>query len=192
MRVVIQGKELEFRVQERRITTCSVFHQGKEIAADLTIYAPQDVYDQREGEKIAVTRAVQILFERQQQERVEAIQKVDKVFTEVGAASGSVEFPLLEAPAGIVNRIMDKLDARRAAKAKVAAENTLQAARNAVKLFRDKFPPLRPPVPAGLGSILGGIPWFSSPFLGRQGVILHGPGFDLGAELAKRPGLKKI
>ncbi len=35
MRLVIQGKELEFRVQERRITTCSVFHKGKEIAADL-------------------------------------------------------------------------------------------------------------------------------------------------------------
>lgn len=136
MRLVIQGKELEFRVQERRIVTCSVFHKGEEIAADLAICAPQDPFSLREGEKLAVERAAAILFERHNQERQDAIVKVDKVFTEVGAISGDVELPSLETPDEIVGKVMEKLDERRAKENEKA--QGLAAAR--VEEFRNRFP----------------------------------------------------
>lgn len=140
MRLVIQGKELEFRVQERRITTCSVFHKGVEIASDLAIHAPQDTYDQREGEKIAVSRAAAILFERQQQERKEAMQKVDQVFSEVGALSGSVELPGLEPVAEITEKVMAKLDDRRIKKAKTLS--VVQSLQGILDQFHKNFPSL--------------------------------------------------
>lgn len=131
MRLVIQGKELEFRVQERRVTTCSVFHKGKEIAGDISIHAPQDPYDQREGERIAVERAALQLFERQQRERQDAM----KVFTKVGALSGNVELPSLEPPQSIVQKIMAKLDQRRERKAKESTKDTPAKAKEQLDSF---------------------------------------------------------
>ena len=123
MRLIIQGKKLEFRVQERRMITCSVFHKGKEIAFDQAIHAPSDVYDRREGEKIAVTRVADILVERCQFERKNALQEVDKVFREVGARSGNVELLQIPEAGEIVTQVMEKLDSRRTAKDKI--EKTL-------------------------------------------------------------------
>jgi hypothetical protein len=166
MRLVIQGKELEFRIQERRVTTCSVFHKGVEIAADLAIHAPQDPYDQKEGERVAVTRVADILVERCQLERKESIQKVDKVFTEVGALSGNVELPQIPGANEIVGKVMEKLDARRDRKAKEDSAKAIESAKATVKAFQEKFPSAK----AGLA----GLDFISSPFL-RPGTIFCAP-----------------
>lgn len=162
MRLVIQGKELEFRVQERRVVTCSAFHQGKEIAFDLAICAPGDKYDPREGEKIAVGRVADQLWERQRAERHEAMVKVDQVFSEVGAISGNVELPHLEEPSVIVEKVMAKLGDRRIKKAK---EHSLKALKDLCALMRGRIPSPSFPSFQGLLFVL-------SPFLRPGSAIM--------------------
>ena len=171
MRFIIQNKELEFRVQERRITVCSVFHKGKEIASDLAIHAPQDPYDQREGERIAVERVAQILYEHQQKDRQMSMETITKAFEQVGALSGNVELPKLEEPRTIIDKVMAKLDARRERKLKETMEKEAQLTKAAaahLKTFHEANP-----------NLFAGIPAYSSPYLRPRTAFILGGGRSL-------------
>lgn len=56
MRININGESFELRVQERRVTIAEVFKNGKVVAGATAVCAPRDVFDPKEGERVAVVK----------------------------------------------------------------------------------------------------------------------------------------
>ena len=61
MRIKIDGRALEVRVQERRVVECDVFEKGKLVASGHAVCAPSDRFQLSTGESIAVDRAMACL-----------------------------------------------------------------------------------------------------------------------------------
>lgn len=120
MRLKIQDKDVEIRVQERRVVYATAFHKGVEIAACEAICAPDDVYNPEEGEKLAVGRLAAELEGRQWLIQADKLKKVDQLFRDLGAISGQVEFPTIFPGWAIAEKILGKLTTRREKKTQEA------------------------------------------------------------------------
>lgn len=68
MRVRVSETDFEVRVQERRVVVADIFFRGKLIASGQATQAPQDEWDLKEGESIALARMVNKLRDVQREE----------------------------------------------------------------------------------------------------------------------------
>ncbi len=116
MRLKIQGKDVEVRVQERRIVVADFIHKGKVVASGVATCAPIDPFSLEEGEKIAVTRAAQMMYKYQLNAEAQAKQKIEDVLKANGAISATIEFPQIAEVWEMIGELLGRLNKRRARK----------------------------------------------------------------------------
>ena len=160
MRLKIQNKDVEVRVQERRIVVADFIHKGKVVASGVAIQAPQDEFNLEAGEKLAVTRAAQHMYEAELAADGVAREKIGDALKANGAISAQVELPRISMVHEMYAVIMDRLAKRRvrraAEKAKEAATLTLEKLRGLMKSAgTGRFP--------SFPSLMG-LPFLRSPF----------------------------
>lgn len=174
MRLTIQGKDVEVRVQERRIVVADFIHKGKVVASGTAVCAPVDPFDLREGEKKAVSRAANQMFQLQVDADRAAKEKIGDFLKAAGAISGQIELPRISMVHELYNEIMNRLDKRRAKKAEAAAKETA-AAESAKTLCVEKLKELA--AKHGTGRFpsfpsLFSIPFLASPYLHAGSAFL--------------------
>lgn len=91
--------------------------KGREIATDIAICAPQDNFDPREGEKIAVGRVAELLVARQRDAQQKSLNDMDYAARAAGVLKMNFELPKVEPAEEITKLVMAKLDKRRAKRA---------------------------------------------------------------------------
>lgn len=114
MRLTIQGKEVEVRVQERRIVVADFIHKGKVVASGVSTCAPVDTFDLRTGEITAVNRAAIQMLQVQNMADQAVRKVVGDVMQKAGVISAQIELPRISMVHEMFNEIMKKLDIRRA------------------------------------------------------------------------------
>ena len=113
MRTKLSSGEVEIRVQERRVVSATAFHKGERIAGAQATCAPQDEFDLKEGEAIAVSRLAAELEKSQVAELQFAQAKISEALRQYGAIRANITLPEPKAAQQIVVEIMGKLDKRR-------------------------------------------------------------------------------
>lgn len=114
MRLKIQGKEVEVRVQERRIVVADFIHKGKVVASGVATCAPVDSFDLRTGEMKAVSRAATQMYQAQVDADKRVRETVSEIRHKAGVISAQIELPRITLAYEMFNAIMDKLDIKRA------------------------------------------------------------------------------
>ena len=107
MRIKIQGKDVEVRVQERRVVFADFMIGGKVVASGEAICAPQDIYSPEEGKRIAVERAAKLLEDQQLADRKQSLEEILKFDQPPQAIQ---EIPTMRSADSITKEVMNKLD----------------------------------------------------------------------------------
>lgn len=113
MRLKIQNKDVEVRVQERRIVVADFIYKGKVVASGVAAQAPQDEFNLEVGEKLAVSRAAQRMYEAELAADKMAKEKIEEALKANGAISAQVQLPRISMVHEMYAVIMDRLAKRR-------------------------------------------------------------------------------
>lgn len=127
MRVRVSETDFEVRVQERRVVVADIFFRGNLIASGQATQAPQDEWDLREGQKIALARMVNKLrdVQREEMEYVKRTHPLGRALT----------FTLTNGT-DLYNATLAKLDRKREKKAK--EDRDRQAVLNRIILTKSR------------------------------------------------------